>query len=101
MSVSLEMTNTVNDNTNSAFSSPDPSQEGKEVQSTNDGTNGSVIGGQDENHLEGSMMKDLKGTTNNDQERSNNSTESTAELVETVGVQKSALGKASEETTKD
>ena len=88
-------------NTNSAFSSPDPSQEGKEVQSTNDGTNGSVIGDQDENHLEGSMTKKLEDTTDNDQERSNNSTEPTAELVEIVGVQKSAVGKASEETTKD
>ena len=85
-------------NTISAFSSPDHSQEDKEVQSNNDGTNGSVIG---EEHLEGSMAKNLKGTTDNDQERDNNSTESTTELVETVGVQKSAVGKASEETTKD
>ena len=73
-------------NTNSAFPSPDDSQGDKEVQSNNDGTNGSVI--------------DLKDTATNDHEQSNISTKSTTELVETVGVQKPTVGIDDEETNK-
>jgi hypothetical protein len=95
-------------NTNSTFTSHDISQEGQEVQSNNDGTNGSVIKSQDENLLKDSMTenpkdmttnattKDMKDTTTND-----HTTTSTTESVETVGVQSLALGIASKETTKE
>jgi hypothetical protein len=80
-------------NTISTFTSPDISQEGQEIKSNNDGTNGSVIRNSDENILKDSMTtnattKDMKDITTN-----GHTTTSTTEPVETVGVQSTALGK--------
>jgi len=74
-------------NTDSTFSSPDSIQEGDEVQSTNDGTNGGVIRIQAENPTEGSTAENLQDTSGNDHEQSNNPTDTTKESVEGVGVQ--------------
>jgi hypothetical protein len=52
-------------NTNSTFTSPNISQEGQEVQSTNDGTNGSVIRSHNENLLNDSMTENPKDMTTN------------------------------------
>jgi hypothetical protein len=97
-----------NSNTNSTFTSPDISQESQEVQSNNDGTNGSVIRSHDENLLEDSMMENPKDMTTNattkdmkDTTTNGHTTTSTTESVETVGVQSSALEIASKETTKE
>jgi hypothetical protein len=95
-------------NTNSTFTSPDISQEGQEVQSNNDGTNGSVIRSHNENLLEDSMTENPKDMTTNattkdvkDTTTNGHTTTSTTESVETVGVQSSALGRTSKETTKE
>jgi hypothetical protein len=90
-------------NTNSTFTSHDISQEGQEVQSNNDGTNGSVIGSHNENPLKDSpkdvstnaTTKDMKDTVSNGY-----TTTSTTEPVEIVGVQSAAMGNSSKETTK-
>jgi hypothetical protein len=94
--------------TNSTFTSPDISQEGQEVQSNNDGTNGSVIRSHHENLLEDYMVENLKDTTTNattkdmkDTTTNGHTNLSTTESVETVGVQSSALGRTSKETTKE
>jgi hypothetical protein len=90
-------------NTNSTFTSHDISQEGQEVQSNNDGTNGNVIGSHNENTLEDSpkdvstnaTTKDMKDTVSN-----GHTTTPTTESVEIVGVQSAAMGNSSKETTK-
>jgi hypothetical protein len=95
-------------NTNSTFTSPNISQEGQEVQSNNDGTNGSVIRSHGENLLKDSMTENPKDMTTNattkdmkDTTTNGHTTTSTTESVETVGVQSSVLEVASKETTKE
>jgi hypothetical protein len=92
---------------NSTFTSPDISQGDQEVQSNNDGSNGSVIRSPDENLLKDSITEDLKDTTTNamtkdmkDTTTNDSTTMSTTEPVETMGVQRSAIGKPSRERTK-
>jgi hypothetical protein len=94
--------------TNSTFTSPDISQEVQEVQSNNDGTNGSVIRSHHENLLEDYMVENLKDTTTNattkdmkDTTTNGHTNLSTTESVETVGVQSLALGRTGKETTKE
>jgi hypothetical protein len=90
-------------NTNSTFTSHNISQEGQEVQSNNDGTNGSIIGSHNENPFEDSpkdvltnaTTKDMKDTVSNGY-----TTTSMTEPVEIVGVQSAAMGNSSKETTK-
>jgi hypothetical protein len=94
--------------TNSTFTSPNISQEGQEVQSNNDGTNGSVIRSHNENLLEDYMAENPKDTTTNATTKKYERYDdqwphytSTTESVETVGVQSLVLGRTTKETTKE